>query len=426
MGERVSLKTAFVIAVAAVSVITAILMVILWPSGDTPFETGPAPGKSQSGQMETLTNEPCPDPLPGECLTGEVKITSGPEDGKIVDVTLSSGGPVPEFNVGDKVRVNKVTFAPGQISSPGVPRTQYTVVDFERRAPLLVLFLIFAALVIVFGRLRGALSLVGLGLSLAVVLVFIIPAILDGSSPLLVALVGSMAVMLLSISLAHGLGPKSLAAIMGTGVSLLLVGLLAVIATNATHLTGMSTEETTALALSDDSISLSGLLIAAMIIGALGVLDDVTISQASTVFAIRSADPDQKFMDLYRRAIDVGRDHVSATVNTLVLAYVGSSLPLLLIFGSGQLGLIDAFNLEVITKEIVAMLVGSIGLIAAVPITTALAAFMAGSMTDEESAEAAEGGHSHGPAPAPAASSDLPTPDSVLRPKKQKRHFWDE
>jgi len=421
-------KTAFTIAVAVVSVITVIAMIVMWPSGDTPFATGPAPGETRSGEMESIANEPCPDPLPGECVTGKVKITSGPEDGKVVSVTLSSGGPVPDYDVGDKVRVSKVTFEPDQISSPGVARTQYTVIDFERRVPLLVLFLVFAALVIVFGRLRGALSLVGLAMSLAVVLVFIVPAILDGTSPLAVALVGSMAVMLLSISLAHGLGPKSLAAIMGTGVSLLLVGLLAVIATNATHLTGMSTEETTSLALQDDSISLSGLLIAAMIIGALGVLDDVTISQASTVFAIRSADPDQKFKDLYLRAIDVGRDHVSATVNTLVLAYVGSSLPLLLIFGSGQLGLIDSFNLELITKEIVAMLVGSIGLIAAVPITTALAAYMARSMTDEESAEAAEGGHSHGHVHAPATAAPVPvqTPHSVLRPKKQKRRFWEE
>ncbi|MGB0120913.1 MAG: YibE/F family protein [Solirubrobacterales bacterium] len=424
MGDRVSLKTGFTIAVIAVSVITAIAMVLLWPSGDSPFKAGPTSGKTEEGQIQSLANEPCDDPLPGDCLTAEVEITSGAEEGKVVDVTLSSGGPVPDYDIGNKVRVNRVEFTPDQFSSPGVPRVQYTVFDFERRAPLLVLFLIFAALVIAFGRLRGALSLVGLGLSLAVVLVFIVPAILDGSSPLAVAIVGSMAVMLLSISLAHGVGPKSLAAIVGTGFSLLLVGLIAVIATNAIHLTGMATEETTTLALTDDSISLSGLLIAGMIIGALGVLDDVTISQASTVFAIRSADPDQGFVDLYRRAIDVGRDHVSATVNTLVLAYVGSSLPILLIFGSGSLGLVEAFNLEIISKEIVAMLVGSIGLIAAVPITTALAALMARSMSDEESADAAEGGHHHGHAPERTGSVEATGGESVLRPREKQRKFF--
>jgi uncharacterized membrane protein len=113
-----------------------------------------------------------------------------------------------------------------------------------------------------------------------------------------------------------------------------------------------------------------------MVIGALGVLDDVTVSQASTVFALRAAAPHQRFGELYRGALRVGRDHVSATVNTLVLAYAGSSLPILLLFSSGQVGFLDVANSEVVAKEIVAMLVGSIGLIAAVPLTTALAALL--------------------------------------------------
>jgi len=215
------------------------------------------------------------------------------------------------------------------------------------------------------------------------------------TAALLVALVGSMAVMLVTISLAHGLGPKSIAAILGTSISLLLVGGLATLFTGLTNLTGFSSEEATLIAASGADVSISGLLVAGILIGALGVLDDVTISQSSTVMALRASNPDQEFAALYRRAIDVGRDHVSATVNTLVLAYVGSSLPILLIFGSGELGLIDASNLEVVAKEIVATLVGSIGLIAAVPITTALAAWMAGTLAHDELREAAEGGHHH-------------------------------
>ena len=130
-------------------------------------------------------------------------------------------------------------------------------------------------------------------------------------------------------------------------------------------------------------------------IGALGVLDDVTISQASTVLALRAAAPEEGFGSLYRRAIEVGRDHVSATVNTLVLAYVGSSLPLLLIFGVGEIGAWDAVNLEIVAKEVVAMLVGSIGIIAAVPLTTALAAWMARSIPADRLGEVAEHGHHH-------------------------------
>ena len=130
-------------------------------------------------------------------------------------------------------------------------------------------------------------------------------------------------------------------------------------------------------------------------IGALGVLDDVTISQASTVLALRGANPGQSFRELFGRAMDVGRDHVSATVNTLVLAYVGASCPLLLIFSSGQLGFGEVVNLELIAKEVVATLVGSIGLIAAVPVTTALAAVLARGMTSDELAAAGQGGHVH-------------------------------
>jgi uncharacterized membrane protein len=131
-----------------------------------------------------------------------------------------------------------------------------------------------------------------------------------------------------------------------------------------------------------------------MVIGALGVLDDVTVSQASTVLALRRTNSELGFAELYRRAINVGRDHVSATVNTLVLAYVGASLPLLLIFGSGELGLLDAANVETVAEPVIAMLVGSIGLIAAVPITTALAATLSRGLSDDELQDVASG-HAH-------------------------------
>lgn len=395
--DRSGQKRIFIGVVAAIAVATVIGMVLLWPSGDTEFKLGTGPvGDTEKGEIQTVSSEECPPPRKGTCTDADVKILEGEEEGKVVPIQISTGGPAAVYEVGDKVRVAKIQFTPAADQFEATQAEPvYSLIDFERRAPMLWLAIAFSLLVIVFGRLRGALSLVGLGASLAVVLLFIVPAILDGSSPLAVALVGSMAVMLITIALAHGLGPKSLAAILGTAFSLLLVGLLAVLFTELTNLTGFSSEEATALAVSDSGISISGLLIAGIVIGALGVLDDVTISQASTVLALRAANPTQRFGALYRRAIDVGRDHVSATVNTLVLAYVGSSLPVLVILGSGQLGLVDALNLEIIAKEIVATLVGSIGLIAAVPITTALAALMADTLSDEELHEAAEGGHHH-------------------------------
>ena len=381
-------KRPFIYAVAALAVATLVGMVVLWPGGAEEPELGFGPqGDTEKGEIEAVESRQCPPPAQGTCVDAEVKLLSGPEEGLSVSVQLSSGGPSPDFSVGDTVRVAEVSF--------GNAEPVYSVVDFERRAPMLWLAIAFVVLVLLFGRLRGALSLVGLVASLAIVLVFIVPAIIDGEPPLLVAIVGSMAVMLVTISLAHGLGPKSLAAILGTTFSLILVGVLAVVFTELTSLTGFSSEEATLLAVGNSDISISGLLVAGIIIGALGVLDDVTISQSSTVMALRAAHPNQSFRGLYNRAIEVGRDHVSATVNTLVLAYVGSSLPVLLVFGSGQIGLIDAVNLEIVAKEIVATLVGSIGLIAAVPITTALAALMADTLSEEELEEAADGGHHH-------------------------------
>jgi len=381
-------KTLFVVAVAALAVATVAGLALLWPTGTSEVELGVGPvGDTQKGKIESVESRECAPQIEGTCTDAEVRILEGPEERALVPVQLSTGGPTPVFEVGDSVRVAKLTF--------GDAEPVYSVVDFERRSPMLWLAIAFVFLVVLFGRLRGAMSLVGLAASLAIVLAFIVPAILDGSPPLLVALVGSMAVMLVTIALAHGLGPKSLAAILGTSLSLLLVGGLAALFTSLTNLTGFSSEEATMIAASGAEISLSGLLVAGILIGALGVLDDVTITQSSTVMALKSANREQSFVTLYRRAIDVGRDHVSATVNTLVLAYVGSSLPVLLIFGSGELGLIDAANLEIVAKEIVATLVGSIGLIAAVPITTVLAALMADSLGPSELKEAAEGGHHH-------------------------------
>lgn len=250
----------------------------------------------------------------------KLKLTGGPEEGREVGTQLNTGGGLPEFEVGDQVRVLK------QVLPPGIDTTnvsEYTIVDFERKPQLLWLALAFAALVIVFGRWRGLLSLIGLGISLVIVLVFVVPSILRDSPPLAVALVGSMAVMLTTIPLAHGFGPKSLAAMTGTAFSLALIVGLAVIFADLAHLSGVSSEEAATLAANNGEINFQSLLIAGMVIGSLGVLDDVTISQASTVMALRAANPAQSFGELFKRAIDVGRDHVSATVNMALTRFRG-------------------------------------------------------------------------------------------------------
>jgi uncharacterized membrane protein len=365
----------FTAIVAVLVLATAAGLAILWP-GDPEARIGAGIAvDSERAEVTEVEETTCPGFEEQRCQTVTARLESGPDAGRRVQLQLGVTGLDPDVDPGDNIKVAEAPEpAPG---APPVAGTGYTLVDFERGAPMLVLALIFVLAVLVFARLRGALSLLGLGVSLAVVLVFVVPAILDGEPPLAVAVVGAMAVALVTIPLAHGRGPKSLAALLGTAASLLLTALLASVFTEAAHLTGFSSEEAVFLQVSGAGLSLEGLLLAGMVIGALGVLDDVTVSQASTVLALRAAAPELGFRELFGRAQRVGRDHVSATVNTLVLAYVGASLPVLLIFSSADIGLGEALGLEVVAKEVVATLVGSIGLIAAVPVTTALAALLA-------------------------------------------------
>jgi uncharacterized membrane protein len=281
--------------------------------------------------------------------------------------------------------------APGA-EAAGLKLDRYGFSDYERQRPLAVLTALFCLVVLAAGRLRALRALIGLGLSLLIIVKFVVPAILDGGDPVGVALAGALAVMFVTIPLAHGLGAKSIAAMLGTAAAVGLTALLASIATDAVHLTGRGSEETSYLQVVAGDISLQGLLLAGMIIGALGVLDDLTVSQASTVMALRRTSPSITTRHLIREALDVGHDHIAATVNTLVLAYAGASLPVLLLFSLGGWTFGNAINTEAVAEQIVAMIVGSIGLIAAVPITTTLAALIA---TELPPQTLAASGHDH-------------------------------
>ena len=382
---------------------TAVGVAVLWPGGRPDLELAAGfAGDTERAEVVGVTSEPCPPPQEGYCRSADVRLESGPDEGETTTLELGAGAAAPELHPGDAIRVTATVTTPATPGSPTGPDAAaagqlppYSFADYERRSPMLWLAIAFAVLVVAFARLRGALSLLGLGLSLAIVVGFIVPAILDGEPPVAVALVGSMAVMFVTIALAHGLGAKSLAAIIGTAASLLLVAALASVFTDLTHLTGRSSEEATLLQIGGLDVDFQGLLLAGVLIAALGVLDDVTVSQASTVIALRGASPELRFGELYRRALTVGRDHVSATVNTLVLAYAGSSLPVLLILGTGGVGIVDALNAELVAKEVVGTLVGSIGLIAAVPITTAVAGLLAGGLEPEALEEDAQGAPAH-------------------------------
>lgn len=366
--------------VAALGVIvaaTVIGLITLWPNDRTlRAPPGAIRARTVQARVVALREGPCSEGTRILCQRATVELKSGPDRGKRTTFTVGNvaGGVIP--TVGDRVRVAPNPVPPGAMIG-GVRPDPYTFADFERRTPLAVLFLLFAALVVATGRIRGFRALLGLIASLGVVAFFLVPAILDGKNPETVALIGAFAVMLVTIPVAHGFGVKMLAACLGTAVSLLLTLILAQSFTNLAHLTGLSSDEAVFLRATVGQISLQGLVLAGMLIGALGVLDDLTVSQASTVLALQRANPTQHFGALFRGAISVGHDHVAATVNTLALAYVGASLPVLLIFSFGGTSFSDAINNEAVAEQVVAMLVGSIGLIAAVPITTALTALLA-------------------------------------------------
>ncbi len=400
LATRAGRVVAGLLAVLALGVAAG--LVVLWP-GDRPAAArGPlVAGASVRADVEDLRRIPCDLSPRTPCQDVGFRVAEGPDAGGRSRLVLP-GPPVgAEVRAGDAIRVLSNDVVPGAAGAgaggDGLPA--FSFVDFERRSPLLVLAVVFAVLVVALGRGQGVRSLVGLALSLLVVTRFVVPAILGGGPPLLVALVGALAVMLLTLALAHGIGPKSVAAALGAAGTLLVTALLAVVFVELAQITGFSSEEASLLqgaeAAQGRTLSLEGLVLAGIVVGALGVLDDVTVSQASVVLALRRADPRQPFRRLFAEAVAVGRDHLSATVNTLVLAYVGAALPVLLIFEDQGTSFGDAVNREVVAEEVVAMLVGSIGLVLAVPVTTALAAWLARLVPADALPAADAHGHHH-------------------------------
>ncbi|NJC95444.1 MAG: YibE/F family protein [Anaerolineales bacterium] len=251
-------------------------------------------------------------------------------------------------------------------------------VDFIRTTPMLWLAAIFAVAILVISRWKGLRSLLSMAFSLMVIISFIIPRILSGDDPLLVSIVGSIALLGVTLYLTYGWNLKTHAAVISMILVLFITGGLAGLFVVFTRLTGAGDENALfLLQMLDARINLRGLLLGGMIIGALGVLDDLVTTQASAVFELHHANSTLGFRALFQSAMRIGQDHVAATVNTLVLAYAGASLPMLLMFtlGRGDYGYL--VNFQIVAEEIVRTLVGSLGLISAVPLTTAIAILFA-------------------------------------------------
>jgi uncharacterized membrane protein len=387
---RTLLQTSAGRAAAALSALlvagVAAGLIALWPTGEHQTRQAIGIGDVVRADVVGVSAEDCEGWAGPGCRLFEIELRSGPSAGKRSFITLPSDRFAPRVEAGDQIRVARSVQSgidPALVERLPIddPSQQpFAFVDFERSSPLLVLLLVFAGLVAFLGGWHGVRALLGLGVSLVIVVEFLAPSILDGNPPLAVALVGSLAVMVVTIGLSHGAGLKSLAAMLGTAVALGLTACLALLAVRRTEISGFSSDQSELLLAGTSGLSLQGLVVAGIVIGALGVLDDVTVSQASTVLALRRANAALGFRGLFGEAIAVGRDHLGATVNTLVLAYAGAALPVLLIFNTQATPFGEAINREPVAQQIVAGLVGSIGLIAAVPLTTAIAALLASRM----------------------------------------------
>ncbi|WP_243420755.1 YibE/F family protein [Micromonospora globispora] len=339
------------------------------------------------GQIRTVSPQSCPaaegeneeasgPPTPTiACGSVTVTLTSGREAGTDVTTDIPSGPGAPRLHAGDKVTLLLLDDATGGGKS-------YSIIDFQRSHRLWLLGAAFALAVIAFARWRGVTALAGLAVTFAVLLLFIIPAILDGRSPVLVAVVGSAAIMLTVLYLTHGFTTTTSVAVAGTLISLTITALLSGAATAAAHLSGVADETASYLSIAYQNVDMRGLLLAGIVIGSLGVLDDVTVTQSATVTELAAANPSYRFRELYRAGTRIGRAHIASVINTIVLAYAGASLPLMLLFAAGNTPVGDLLTGELVAQELVRSAVGTIGLITAVPITTALAALVASRARD--------------------------------------------
>ncbi|MEU5300821.1 YibE/F family protein [Streptomyces noursei] len=368
----------------------AVGLIVLWPGGAPPHKPSGVGFDQPTEQARIIKVEevdcaavhaaqqpqptapggqpPAGGAAPGKpCEQVTVKVTTGENAGRTFQTVVTPDA-LRHYTTGQDVVVSYSPKAPKDL--------QYAVTDVDRTVPMWMLAAIFACAVVIVGRLRGVLALVALAASFGVLTLFILPAILQGSDPLVVAVIGGSAIMLIALYMCHGLTARTSVAVLGTLASLLLIGLLGTVFINWALLTG-NTDDTTGLVHGlYPNIEIHGLLLAGIIIGSLGVLDDVTVTQTAAVWELKEADPTAGWRKLYGAAMRIGRDHIASVVNTLVMAYAGASLPLLLLFSIAQSSVGTVATSEVVAEEIVRTLVGSIGLVASVPVTTLLAALV--------------------------------------------------
>ncbi len=353
-------------------------MLALWPDpddvprGENPYAaegvttvngavTGIEPFDCNSGGRGP-DNQPS---VAGDCARISAETSSAEQAEFILDAGRLRAG----IDVGDDIRMIRIE-PPGQSAS-------FEFLDFRRGWPLTAIALAFSLLVVLIARWRGLFALVGIAITMLALTKFVLPAMLAGENALAVAVVGSTVIMIAVLYLAHGVSIRTTSALFGTLAGIALTALIGLASTGWTNLSGVGTEDDQTLLATVPALDLSGVVTATMVIAGLGVLNDVTVTQASAVWELRALRPSADRREVFGSAMRIGRDHIASSVYTLVFAYAGSAMTVLLLITAYQRGLAEIATTEEIGQEIVRTLVGAIGLVLAVPITTALAVLLA-------------------------------------------------
>ncbi|MFD2094108.1 YibE/F family protein [Blastococcus deserti] len=389
LGRRRRAVWLMLLLLVPVGVATVVGLVLLWPDGEPTRAERAAATAQPAGTtypdarvVSVQTVECGLDPaVPQICANAVTEILEGPGTGDFQQVELPPEVVAAGVAEGDTLVLTRDAGAEGGPS--------YGFFDYERDTPIIVLALLFAVVVGVVARLRGLASLLGLAFAFVVLLQFVLPGLLAEEYPTLVSLVGSAAIMFVVLYLAHGFSARTTTALVGTLFGLTLVAVLGSIAVSAARLTGLTSEETVRLQGYDPTLDFSGIVLAGIVVAGLGVLNDVTITQASAIWQLNEVSPDITWRELYSRGMAVGRDHIASTVYTIVFAYAGAALPLLLTFELSPQPLWTTVTSSVLAEEVIRTLVGAIALVLAVPVTTAAGAFFA-KAADTEAGAATE------------------------------------
>ncbi|MFX1821300.1 YibE/F family protein [Pseudarthrobacter sp. CC4] len=383
MSTRRQANRLLLAVLVPLALVTLLAMIWMWPSGSREDVTlnnpySGAPGATfESGRIQRVVQEGCTQgvtqdsPVQGspECVFALTEPDKGGSPVKVIvnpDVAKSHG-----VKAGDNITYVNLTASPGVATNPGAPH--YIFVDFVRTVPIVMLAILYAVVVVVVARWRGLRAILGLVGAFAVLAAFVLPGLVEGEPPVLLALVGSTVIMMGMLYFAHGFSARTSTALLGTMFGLGITALLAAWSTDAANLWGKASFQASTLSSISSSISISAIILCGLIISGLGVLNDVTIAQSSAVWELYELAPETPARDLFTSAMRIGRDHIASTVYTIAFAYAGAALPILIIVMLYGRPLGEVLTSAEMSEEVVRTLVGSVGLVLAIPVTTLIA-----------------------------------------------------